>query len=55
MLARFRMYSALAQLILWVGGAWIMGAMLSYLPRNLRHRKVVAATVEDTEKETVSA
>ncbi|MDN5978302.1 CbtA family protein [Acidipropionibacterium jensenii] len=54
-LSRFRMYSVIAQAIIWLGGAWIMGAMLAWVPKNLRHQKSESAGVKDAEKETVSA
>lgn len=57
-LARFRMYSAIAQVIIWVGGAWLMGFMLSWVPKNLRHGadvEVAASTpAEKIDKETAS-
>lgn len=53
-LSRFRLYSVIAQMIVWLGGAWVMGAMLNWVPKSLRQQKAPAAKAAEP-KERVNA
>lgn len=54
LLSRFRLYSVIAQMIEWLGGAWVMGAMLNWVPKSLRHQQAAAAKAAEP-KERVNA